>query len=180
MQALVAIIDAINRRIGRVVSWSILVIVLLQFAVVIMRYVFGAGSVWVQETITYVYATSFMATAGYALLRDGHVRVDVFYREASKRTKAVIDIVGTIVFLWPVTGLLLWVASPYVARSIAILEGSRETSGLPFVYLLKAEILLFAGLFALQGLALLLRSTLVLAGRPVGRSTSRSSEEPDR
>ena len=167
MQALVATIDAINRTVGRIVSWSILVIVLLQFAVVIMRYVFGSGSVWVQETITYVYATSFMATAGYALLRDGQVRVDIFYREASQRAKAVVDILGTLVFLWPVTGLLLWVASPYVVRSFAILEGSRETSGLPFVYLLKAEILLFAGLLALQGLSLLLRSTLILAGRPV-------------
>lgn len=167
MQALVAAIDAINRRVGRIVAWSILVIVLMQFAVVIMRYVFGIGSVWVQETITYVYATSFMATAGYALLRDGQVRVDIFYREAAPRTKAVVDILGTLIFLWPVTGLLIWVASPYVARSFAILEGSRETSGLPFVYLLKAEILVFAGLLALQGLSLVLRSFLVLAGRPV-------------
>jgi TRAP-type mannitol/chloroaromatic compound transport system permease small subunit len=169
MQALVASIDAINRRVGRVVAWSILVIVLLQFAVVIMRYVFGVGSVWVQEAITYVYATSFMATAGYALLRDGQVRVDIFYRGAAPRTKAVVDIVGTLVFLWPVTGLLLWVSFPYVARSFAILEGSRETSGLPFVYLLKAEILIFAGLLALQGLSLLLRSVLVLVGRPMSK-----------
>jgi len=167
MQALSATIDALNRHIGRVISWSILVIVLMQFAVVIMRYVFGFGSVWVQEAITYVYATSFMATAGYALLRDGQVRVDIFYREASTRTKAVVDIVGTLVFLWPVTGLLAWVAWPYVARSFAIFEGSRETSGLPFVYLLKAEILLFAGLLGLQGLSLVIRSAHVLAGRPL-------------
>jgi TRAP-type mannitol/chloroaromatic compound transport system permease small subunit len=136
-----------------------------------MRYVFGSGSVWVQETITYVYATSFMATAGYALLRDGQVRVDIFYREASKRAKAVVDIVGTLIFLWPVTGLLLWVAYPYVARSFAILEGSRETAGLPFVYLLKAEILLFSGLLALQGLSLLIRSGFVLVGRPLPKPT---------
>ncbi len=167
MQALSQTIDAINRVVGRVVSWSILVIVLLQFAVVIMRYVFGFGSVWVQETITYVYATSFMATAGYALLRDGQVRVDIFYRDAAPRPKAVVDILGTLIFLWPVTGLLLWVASPYVARSFAIFEGSRETAGLPIVYLLKAEILLFAGLLALQGLSLTIRSVFVLVGRPL-------------
>ncbi len=167
MRALSETIDAINRAIGRVISWSILVMVLLQFAVVIMRYVFGFGSVWVQETITYVYATSFMATAGYALLRDGQVRVDIFYREASHRAKAVVDIVGTLIFLWPVTGLLIWVAYPYVARSFAILEGSRETAGLPFVFLLKAEILVFATLLALQGLSLTIRSGFVLAGRPL-------------
>ncbi len=167
MQSLSAAIDAVNRTVGRIVSWAILVIVLLQFSVVIMRYVFGVGSVWVQETITYVYATSFMATAGYALLRDGQVRVDIFYREAAPKTKAIVDIAGTFVFLWPVTGLLLWVAFPYVTRSFAILEGSRETAGLPFLYLLKAEILVFAVLLALQGGSLLLRSVFVLAGRPL-------------
>lgn len=169
MHALSSTIDAINRGVGRVVAWSILAIVLLQFAVVILRYVFGYGSVWVQESIAYLYATSFMATAGFSLLRDGQVRVDIFYRGAPPRAKAVVDIVGTLVFLWPVTGLLIWVASPYVARSFAILEGSRETSGLPFVYLLKAEILLFAGLLALQGVSLLLRSAMVLRGDPIAR-----------
>lgn len=164
MSSLARTIDAINLAIGRLVSWTILAIVLLQFAVVIMRYVFGFGSVWAQETITYLYATSFMAAAGFSLLRDGQVRVDIFYRGASRRTKAVVDIVGTVIFLWPVAGLLLWVATPYVVRSFAILEGSRETAGLPIVYLLKAEILVFAGLLALQGLSLLIRSASILAG----------------
>ncbi len=167
MQSLSATIDAINRAVGRALSWSILVMVLMQFAVVIMRYVFGIGSVWVQEGITYVYATSFMATAGYALLRDGHVRVDIFYRGAAPTTKAVVDIVGTLIFLWPVTGLLIWVGLPYVVRSFAILEGSREAGGLPILYLLKAEILFFAVAMALQGLSLTIRSAFVLAGRPL-------------
>lgn len=172
MHALSSRIDAINRHVGRVASWTILAIVLLQFAVVIMRYVFGIGSVRLQETISYLYATSFMSAAGYALLRDGQVRVDIFYRSASRRTRAVVDIVGTVVFLWPVVGLLAWVSFPYVARSFAILEGSRETSGLPLVYLLKAEILIFAGLLALQGLSLVLRSLLVLSGRRAGEAVT--------
>ncbi len=170
MHALSSLIDAINRRVGRVASWTILAIVLLQFAVVIMRYVFGIGSVRLQETISYLYATSFMVAAGFALLRDGQVRVDIFYRNASRRTRAVVDIVGTLVFLWPVVGLLAWVSLPYVTRSFAILEGSRETSGLPLVYLLKAEILIFSGLLALQGLSLVLRSLLVLSGRRAGEA----------
>ncbi|MER2606154.1 MAG: TRAP transporter small permease subunit [Siculibacillus sp.] len=158
MSRTVALIEAVNDRVGRFVAWGILAIVMIQFAVVIMRYVFGFGSVWVQEAITYVYATVFMGAAGFAFVRDGHVRVDIFYREAGVRAKAVVDIVGTLLFLWPVTGLLIWVALPYVARSVAILEGSRETAGLPLVWLLKAEILMFAVMLALQGLALIVRS----------------------
>ena len=164
MLSLAAAIEAVNDRIGRFVAWGILVIVLLQFVVVIQRYVFGIGSVWVQETITYVYATVFMAATGFTFVRDGHVRVDIFYREASVRTKAIVDILGTLIFLWPVTGLLIKVAFPYVSRSFAILEGSRETAGLPLVWALKAEILLFAVLLALQGLALVIRSVAVLTG----------------
>ena len=166
MEKLAAAIEVVNDRIGRFVAWGIMVIVLLQFAVVIMRYVFGTGSVWLQEAITYIYATVFMAAAGFTFVRDGHVRVDIFYREATKKTKAVVDILGTLVFLWPVTGLLLWVSWPYVSRSFAILEGSRETAGLPLVYLLKAEILLFAGMLALQGLTLIVRSLATLTAHP--------------
>lgn len=166
MYGLATTIETLNTRVGRIAAWGILVIVLLQFAVVIMRYVFGFGSIWLQELITYVYASVFMCGAAYGLVRDAHVRVDIFYRGAAERTKAIVDIVGTFVFLWPVTGLLLWVALPYVSRSFAILEGSRETSGLPLVYLLKAEILVFAGLLALQGLTLVVRSAATLSGRP--------------
>ncbi len=165
MLKIVDVIEAVNERIGRVVAWGVLVIVLIQFAVVIMRYVFGFGSIWVQEAITYIYASVFMGAAGYAFVRDGHVRVDIFYRDAGVKTKAVVDIVGTLLFLWPVTGLLTWVAYPYVARSFAILEGSRETAGLPFLFLLKAEILVFSLLLTLQGVALVLRSVATLTDR---------------
>lgn len=172
MSKLAAAIDVVNDRIGRFVSWGILALVIVQFAVVIMRYVFGIGSVWVQEAITYIYATVFMAAAGYTFARDGHVRVDIYYREAPRKARALVDICGTLFFLWPVTGLLIKVAFPYVSRSFAILEGSRETAGLPLVFLLKAEILLFAGLLALQGLALVVKAAAVLADRqPVHRTT---------
>lgn len=164
MLRLATAIEALNGRVGRLVSWGILVLVLLQFAVVIQRYVFGVGWVWMQETITYVYASVFMLAAGFTLLRDGHVRVDIYYREASAKARAIVDLFGTLAFLWPVTGLLLFVAWPYVSRSFVILEGSREAGGLPFLWLLKGELLVFAGLLALQGLARSIRAVATLTG----------------
>lgn len=165
-------IDAFNRTLGHVVAWGTLVVGLLQFAMVIARYVFGIGSVWIQESITYVFASLFMLGAAAALLADGHVRVDIWYREASPRAKAIVDILGTLIFLWPVTGLILYESWPYVARAFAYREGSRETAGIPFLYLLKAEILIFAGLLALQGLSVIVRSLGRLGGPPSADPTS--------
>ncbi|TBW40770.1 TRAP transporter small permease subunit [Siculibacillus lacustris] len=158
-------IDGLNRWIGRTIAWGTIVMGVLQFTMVITRYVFGIGSVWIQESITYVFASLFMLGAASALLTDGHVRVDIWYREASPRGRAIVNLLGTLVFLWPVTGLILYESFPYVARSFAIREGSRETSGIPLLYLLKAEILIFAVLLALQGLSAVIRSIGVLTGR---------------
>ncbi len=157
-------INAINERIGRAVAWLAIVIVLVQFAIVILRYVFGIGSLFVQESMVYMFAVLFMACAGYTLLHDGHVRVDIFYRTASAKRKALVDLVGVVIFLIPVC-LLVWIMSwPYVSASWAVFEGSRETSGIQAVFLLKSLIPLFAGLLGLQGLALAVRSGLFLLG----------------
>lgn len=161
-------IDAVNRRVGRAVAWLALAMVLVQFALVLMRYVFGVGSVMAQEALIYAHALLFLLAAGYTLLSDGHVRVDVFYRPARARTKALIDLVGVLVLLLPFCWLLWDVALPYVEASWRIREGSRETAGLPFVYLLKTAIPAFVLLLALQGLSLALRAITVLAGRAPG------------
>jgi len=155
-------IDAINRRIGRAVAWLALAMVLVQFALVLMRYVFGVGSVMAQEALIYGHALLFLLAAGYTLLSDGHVRVDVFYRPARARTKALIDLIGVLVLLLPFCWLLWTVALPYVEASWRIREGSRETAGLPFVFLLKTAIPIFVLLLALQGLSLALRAIAVL------------------
>lgn len=157
-------IDGLNGWIGRTIAWGSIVMGILQFSMVIARYVYGIGSVWIQESITYVFASLFMLGAASALLTDGHVRVDIWYREASRRGRAVVNLLGTLVFLWPVAFLILWESWPYVERAFAIREGSRETSGIPLLYLLKAEILAFGGLMALQGLSLAIRSVGTLLG----------------
>jgi TRAP-type mannitol/chloroaromatic compound transport system permease small subunit len=155
-------IDRLNAAIGRTVAWLCLPVVLVQFAVVVMRYVFGLGSIWLTETIMYGHATLFMLAAAWTLCQGGHVRVDVFYADAGPRWRALVDLGGALLLLLPFMLVLLYFSLPYVARSWGILETSRETSGLPAVFLLKTLIPVFAALMALQGVAQAIRAADVL------------------
>ncbi|MCW5689091.1 MAG: TRAP transporter small permease subunit [Pseudolabrys sp.] len=155
-------IDSLTGLIGRTVAWLALAIVLLQFVLVLARYLFGVGSIWLNESVMYGHATLFLMAAAWTLQAGGHVRVDVFYAEAGPRTRAVIDLVGSLLLLLPFALLLLYLALPFAARSWAVLERSQETSGLPFVYLLKTLVPVFAVLMALQGIAQAIRSVTVL------------------
>ena len=128
---------ASTRRVGRAASWCALAIVLIGFAVVLLRYVLGLGSIWLQESILYAHAALFLLAAAWTLKEGGHVRVDVFYASASPRVKAWVDLLGVLLLLLPFCIAIIWFSWPYVARSWAILERSRETSGLPLVFLLK-------------------------------------------
>ncbi len=155
-------IDRCNAAIGRAAAWAAVFIVVVQFGVVVLRYGFGTGSIWLSESILYGHALLFMLAAAWTLREDGHVRVDIFYAQAAPRRKAMIDLVGTLVLLLPFMLVLAVLALPYVAQSWAVLERSRETSGLPAVFLLKTLIPVFALLFALQGIAQAIRAANVL------------------
>src|ERR1700689_1005726 len=163
-------IDRATAAIGRAAAWCCLYVVLAEFAVVVMRYAFGIGSIRLQESVLYAHAALFMLAAAWTLQIDGHVRVDVFYAQARPRVKALIDLAGAVVFLLPFAVVLGWLSTAYVSRSWSILEGSREVSGLPFVYLLKTLIPLFALLIGLQGIAQAIRAALVLGQTPPQRS----------
>jgi TRAP-type mannitol/chloroaromatic compound transport system permease small subunit len=149
--------------IGNLVAWCAILMVIVEFAVVLMRYVFGIGSVALQESVIYLHAATFMLACGAVLARDGHVRVDVVYGRIGARWQALVDLLGALFFVVPLAVLTFHVSLPYVARSWAILEGSRETSGLPFVYLLKTLIPAFAVLLAVQGISMALRAFAALA-----------------
>jgi TRAP-type mannitol/chloroaromatic compound transport system permease small subunit len=159
-------IDRLTAAIGRTVMWLCLFLVLMQFTVVLMRYGFGIGSLWLSESILYAHAALFLLAAAWTLQQDGHVRVDVFYSKASPRGKAIIDLLGALVLLIPFMAVVIIFALPYVARSWSILERSREISGLPFVYLLKTLIPLFALLMGLQGISQAVRAALLLTTPP--------------
>jgi len=165
MNALADRIDRLNTAVGRAVAWLALVIVLLQFALVIARYLFAFGSIWLSETVIYAHATLFMLAAAWTLRTGGHVRVDVFYAEAPPRAKAIIDLAGSVLLLLSFAGVLIWLGAPYAARSWAILERSQEVGGLPLVFVLKTLIPLFALLMALQGVAQAIRALAVLRPR---------------
>src|ERR1700730_16434357 len=105
--ALAGHIDRLNTAVGRAASWCALFIVLIGFAVVLMRYVLGLGSIWLQESILYAHAALFLLAAAWTLKEGGHVRVDVFYASASPRTKAVVDLCGALFLLLPFAITLL-------------------------------------------------------------------------
>jgi TRAP-type mannitol/chloroaromatic compound transport system permease small subunit len=163
MTALADRIDRLTTAVGRAVAWLALVVVLLQFALVVARYLFGLGSIWLTETVIYAHATLFMLAAAWTLKAGGHVRVDVFYAEASARTKALIDLAGALLLLLPFALVLVWLGVPYAARSWAILERSQETSGLPLVFAFKTLIPAFAVMMALQGIAQAIRALTALS-----------------
>jgi len=164
-----ALIDRVNAGVGRAASWCALAIVLIGFAVVLLRYVLGMGSIWLQESILYAHAALFLLAAAWTLKEGGHVRVDVFYASASPRTRAWIDLLGALLLLLPFCIAVIWFSSPYVTRSWAIFERSRETSGLPLVFALKTLIPAFAALLALQGVAQAIKSIAMLTMLRIGR-----------
>ncbi len=155
-------IDRLTTLIGRAAAWLCLFIVLAQFAVVLMRYGFGMGSAKLTESILYAHAALFMLAAAWTLRENGHVRVDIFYADARPRRKALVDLLGALFLLIPFALSLLILSLPYVARSWSILERSRETSGLPFVYLLKTLIPIFAISLVLQGVSQAIRAAQTL------------------
>ena len=158
-------VDVANDWVGRTFAWLTLCMVLVEFGVVMSRYVFGLGSTLVQESIVYMHATVFLVCAGYALVHNGHVRCDIFYSVMKPRTKALVDLACTLVFLLPMCVLIWWTAWPYVKASWAIMEVSKEGRlGIPAVYLQKTLILAFAVLLGVQGISLLIQSALVVAG----------------
>ena len=163
-----AVADRINASVAGVVIWFALAMALTQFAVVVLRYVFGLSFLWLQESVAYFHGALFLLVAGYALKTDAHVRVDIFYREASPRYRAIVNLLGVYLFLIPMCLLAIWMAGPYVAVSWAVREGSNETSGLPAVFLLKSLIPAFAVLLLIQSFSLAARAVLTLTDEERG------------
>ena len=143
---------------GRAIAWVMLPMVAIQFVIVLLRYAFDLGWIWMQEGVLWMHAAVFMLATAYTLHRDEHVRVDIFYRKMSRRGRMLVDLVGTLFLLMPMMIFLIVASWDYVVVSWTIAEGSREAGGLPypFVPLLKSLIPLTAALVVLQGLAMLL------------------------
>lgn len=165
LRSIAQAVDAFSDKTGKIIAWAALALVIIQFAIVLMRYVFGVSSIFAQESLLYLFGSLYMLGAGYTLRHNGHVRVDVFYRAASPRFKAWVDLLGVFLLLLPMCAVIWNHSWPYVMGSWAVREGSRETSGIQAVYLLKTEILIFCVLVAMQGLAMAVHALMVLMGR---------------
>ncbi len=161
-QRCVQLIDSLNERVGRFISWLVLALVLTTFCIVVLRYLFDLSWVMMQESIVYLHGVIFMLGAAYTLKHEGHVRVDIIYQRCTPALKAWIDLLGTLFLLLPVAGFILWSSWEYVMNSWDILEASRNSGGLPFVYLLKTCLLLMSGLLILQALSLLMSKIIYL------------------
>jgi TRAP-type mannitol/chloroaromatic compound transport system permease small subunit len=157
--------DSISTVVGDAARWLALGLVIVTATVVIQRYVFGFASTKLQESVIYMHALLFLLSSGATLLADGHVRVDIVYAKLSERGKAWTDLIGTYLALLPMALLILWVSSPYINATWRILERSRESDGLPLVFLLKTAIPVFALLMIIQGMASAMRAALTLSGK---------------
>lgn len=162
MHRIVHLINSLNDWIGKTISWLTLAMVCVTFLVVVLRYAFSFGSVAMQESISYMHALVFMLGISYTLRHDAHVRVDIFYQRCSRKTRALIDILGVLFLLWPVTIFIIWSSWGYIVDSWTIKESSSNSGGLPGIYLIKSTIIVSAALILLQGLSLLL-SNIILA-----------------
>lgn len=167
LQTIADRIDRLNDWIGRAASWLTLTMVLITFLIVVLRYLFDLGWIALQESVSYMHCVVFMLGISWTLKNDGHVRVDIFYQRCHPKKRALLDLLGTIFLLMPVSIFIFYTSLDYVTNSWGQLEGSREAGGLPGVFLLKSLIPLTAILLFLQGISLVCRSTLTISSQNI-------------
>lgn len=165
LSRLVRFLDGISEWTGKTISWLTLLMVILTFVIVVMRYILNVGNIALQESVIYMHSFLFLLGAAYTLKHDGHVRVDIFYRPMSERGKAIVNIIGILGLLLPVTLFIGYISWEYVATSWSLKEGSQEAGGLPYRYILKSALIAMPTLMTLQAFAELGRCVLVLTGQ---------------
>lgn len=164
LRRLIAIFDTISLTVGDMVRWAALGLVLMTGLIVVQRYVFGVSITKLQESVIYLHAILFLLSSAATLYHGGHVRVDILYSKLSERGKAWTDLFGVYLALIPMCWLILITSESYVGGAWRILERSRESDGLPLVFLLKTAIPVFAVMMIAQGFALASRAALTLSG----------------
>ena len=157
-------IDTLNQWVGNFVSWTAALVVVVVFVDVVMRYAFKTSFVFTQELEWHLFAFIFLMGAGYTLLKDGHVRVDIFYQRLTPRGKAWINLIGVLLFLIPGSYLIIATSLKWVYNAWAVMEGSPDPGGIPYRWVLKACVPAGFTLILLQGISLGLKSAMTLVG----------------
>lgn len=161
-------IDGVNERVGRVVYWLTLAMVVVGAFNAIARYLdrytgLGLSSNMYIELQWYMFSLVFLLAAAYTLKHNAHVRVDVLFARLSRRGRAWINLGGTVLFLLPFCFLIIVVSWPSVLDSWARLEGSPDPGGLPR-YPIKTVVPIAFALLAAQGISILIKQVAVLRG----------------
>ena len=157
-------IDCLNEWVGRGVAWVTTGLVLVVFVDVVMRYLFNTSYVFTQELEWQIFSFIFLMGAGYTLLHDGHVRVDIIYQRLGYKGRAWINLLGVFLFMLPGCLMVIITSWKFTYNSWAILEGSPDPGGIPYRFLIKGTITVGFILLSLQGLSLGLHSFLQLVG----------------
>jgi TRAP-type mannitol/chloroaromatic compound transport system permease small subunit len=163
------LIDSMNEWIGRAVSWTTLGLVIVIFSDVVMRYVLNISYVFIQELEWHIFSFIFLVGAGYTLLHDGHVRVDIIYQIISPKAQAWVDFIGVLFFLIPGCYIVIKTSGGFCLHSWEVFEGSPDPGGIPYRFIIKSFIPIGFSLMLLQGISLGLKSLLVISGATAGK-----------
>ncbi len=159
---IIKIIDAANEKVGSATAWLSFVLVLVVCYDVFTRYFLKVSSVAVQELEWHLFSVLFLLSAAYTLKNDGHVRVDVIYSRLNKKSKAVINLIGSILLLIPFSLMVVFTSKNFVYSSFQIMETSPDPGGLPARFVLKSFLPISFIFLFLQGITLFLRSLITL------------------
>ena len=157
-------IDGMNEWVGRSAAWVTLGLVLVVFVDVVMRYLFNKSFVFTQELEWHLFGFIFLIGAGYTLLHDGHVRVDIIYQRLGIKGRGWTNLLGVIFFLIPGCIMVISTSWQFAANSFSMMEGSPDPGGIPFRFIIKGCIPVGFTLLLLQGFSLGLHSFMQILG----------------
>jgi TRAP-type mannitol/chloroaromatic compound transport system permease small subunit len=152
--------------VGRFVAWTTALVVVVVFVDVVMRYLVNTSYVFTQELEWHLFAFIFLIGAGYTLLKDGHVRVDIIYQRLTPKAQAWVNLVGVLFFLIPGCLMIIVTSMKFVQSSFAVMEGSPDPGGIPFRWVIKACIPLGFTLVLMQGISMGFKSILTICDIP--------------
>lgn len=164
MRAFLSVVDGLNEFVGRIFSWAVVLIMLITVYDVVMRFLFGMPTLWAFDVVKQLYALEFMILAGFGLVRNAHVSVDVFTAKLSRRKQAGLEVISYLIFFLPFMVMLIWKSYEFAARSWASGETTWGVVALP-VYPIKTVMVVASVLLLLQGIAKIIRELAVLTGR---------------
>jgi len=162
MNSIINGIQSLSRFLGKTISWSSIILIFIIISDVFFRYVFSLTSAATYEIEWHLFGLMFLLGAAWTLDQDKHIRVDLFYQRFSPKTKALINLIGTLIFLIPFCWITLITSIDFVQSSFLLDETSPDPGGLPARYLIKLAIPIGFGLLMLQGIAVIINSIKTL------------------